>query len=141
MTTELAAAIALFNSGEFYACHDALEAMWVEAAVDEKKFYQGLLQIAVAFYHLGNKNLRGATVLLGEGRFRLIPYEPTYCPTGQVLAAAVDVQRLRSETRDFLALLQGIPPVAEASANEEPASIDQLLTEIATGQRHYPKIQ
>jgi uncharacterized protein len=131
VATELAEAIELFNSGEFYACHDALEALWIEAPVDEKKFYQGLLQIAVAFYHLGNKNLRGAVVLLGEGRFRLIPYEPSYCPAGQVLAAAVEVQRLRSATRDFLALLQAI---------EEPSGIDRLLTEISSGQLCYPKI-
>lgn len=131
MATELAEAIALFNNGEFYACHDALEAIWVEAPVDEKKFYQGLLQIAVAFYHLGNKNLRGATVLLGEGRFRLLPYEPTYCPDGQDLPAAVDVQKLRLETQTFLALLQGIA---------EPSGLDWLLTEIAMGQRHYPQM-
>jgi uncharacterized protein len=128
MVVDLPAAIELFNSGEFYACHDALEALWVDAPVDEKKFYQGLLQIAVACYHLGNKNWRGATVLLGEGRFRLMPYEPSFCPEGQVLA--VDVQRLRVDAQELLAALQAI----------QPEEIDQLLQEIATGQRQYPHI-
>jgi uncharacterized protein len=130
MVVDLPAAIELFNSGEFYACHDALEALWVDAPVDEKKFYQGLLQIAVACYHLGNKNWRGATVLLGEGRFRLMPYEPSFCPEGQVLAAAVDVQRLRVDAQELLAALQAI----------QPEEIDRLLQEITTGQRQYPHI-
>jgi uncharacterized protein len=127
MVVDLLAAIELFNGGEFYACHDALEALWVDAPVDEKKFYQGLLQIAVACYHLGNKNLRGATVLLGEGRFRLLPYEPSFCPEGQIL---VDVQRLRVDAQELLAALQAI----------QPEEIDILLQELTTGQRQYPHI-
>jgi uncharacterized protein len=127
---ELAGAIELFNNGEFYACHDALEALWVDAPVDEKKFYQGLLQIAVACYHLGNKNWRGATVLLGEGRFRLIPYEPGFCPEGQVLTVEVDVQRLRTDAQELLVALQAI----------QPKEIDLLLQEITSGQRQYPQI-
>jgi uncharacterized protein len=131
VVAELAEAIELFNHGEFYACHDALEALWVEAPVDEKKFYQGLLQIAVAFHHLGNKNLRGATVLLGEGRFRLVAYQPSYCPEGQELPAPVDVQQVRGAAQEFLALLQVIA---------DPADLDRLLAEIATGHRQYPQI-
>ena len=67
-----------FNAGEFYACHDTLEAIWIEAEESDKKFYQGILQIAVALYHLGNQNLRGAVILLGEGSNRLRPYSVGY---------------------------------------------------------------
>ena len=49
-----------FNQREYYACHDTLEAIWMEASEPEKTFYQGILQIAVALYHLSNQNLRGA---------------------------------------------------------------------------------
>ena len=69
-----------FNAGEFYACHDTLEAVWIEAEESDKKFYQGILQIAVALYHLGNQNLRGAVILLGEGSNRLRPYSVDYVP-------------------------------------------------------------
>ena len=51
-----------FNAGEYYACHDTLEAVWIEAPEADRKFYQGILQIAVALYHLGNQNLRGAVL-------------------------------------------------------------------------------
>ena len=46
-----------FNLGQFYACHDTLEALWIEALEPEKTFYQGILQIAVALYHLENENV------------------------------------------------------------------------------------
>lgn len=67
-----------FNQGDYYACHDTLEAIWMEASASEKPFYQGILQIAVALYHLGNHNWQGATTLLGEGIRRLEPYEPDH---------------------------------------------------------------
>ena len=76
----------LFNSGEYYACHDLLESIWMEANTLEKPFYQGILQIAVGLYHLGNHNWQGASILLGEGVNRLRPFEPAY--------AGVDVERL-----------------------------------------------
>lgn len=74
----LAEGIALFNSGEYYACHDALEAIWMDAPAAEKPFYQGILQIAVGLYHLGNHNWQGAMTLLGEGVNRLRKFEPDY---------------------------------------------------------------
>jgi predicted metal-dependent hydrolase len=74
----LARGISLFNHGDYYACHDVLEAIWMEAPIAEKPFYQGILQIAVGLYHLGNHNWRGAMTLLGEGVNRLRPFEPVY---------------------------------------------------------------
>ncbi|MGL5063484.1 MAG: DUF309 domain-containing protein [Microcoleus sp.] len=82
MTEEIPAefwqGIEQFNSQEFYTCHDTLEALWMEAGEPEKTFYQGILQIAVALYHLGNQNWRGAAILLGEGINRLRYYQPVY---------------------------------------------------------------
>jgi uncharacterized protein len=72
-------AVAEFNCGEYYACHDTLEALWMEASEPERSFYQGILQMAVALYHRGNGNLRGAMILLGEGIKRLRSYpQSTY---------------------------------------------------------------
>lgn len=71
-------AIAKFNQQQFYDCHDILEAIWVDAPEADRRFYQGLLQIAVACYHLGQYNLSGAMILLGEGLSRLQTYQPDY---------------------------------------------------------------
>lgn len=67
----LGAAAALFNRGEWYACHDGLEELWHETQGPARPVLQGVLQIAVAHLHLERGNQRGATVLMGEGLGRL----------------------------------------------------------------------
>lgn len=121
-----------FNDREFYACHDTLEALWMEASEPQKRFYQGILQIAVALYHLGNQNWRGAVILLGEGINRLSYYQPTYAEinvadligrSAQLLSV---LQQTGSEkVADFLPLLQGaevldgleLPRIFKVTAN------------------------
>ncbi|MFN6487981.1 MULTISPECIES: DUF309 domain-containing protein [unclassified Nostoc] len=98
-----------FNSGQFYACHDTLEALWIEASEPEKSFYQGILQIAVALYHLENRNWRGAVILLGEGSNRLRRYPSSY--------SGVDVDELLSQTAVLLATLQQIGQDLIAAGN------------------------
>ena len=89
-----------FNTGEYYACHDTLEALWMDSIDPDKKFYQGVLQIAVACYHLHNRNWRGAVTLLGEGIGRLPYYQPVY--------AGIDVARLIQDSSNLLTTLQSI---------------------------------
>ena len=91
-----------FNSQDFYACHDTLEALWMEAGEPEKRFYQGILQIAVALYHLGNQNWRGAAILLGEGINRLSYYQPSY--------AEIAVEDLLGKSVKILSALQQAGP-------------------------------
>jgi predicted metal-dependent hydrolase len=67
----LAAAIGLFNRGQWYACHDGFEELWHETQGASRPLLQGLLQAAVAQLHLERGNLRGATVLMGEALGRL----------------------------------------------------------------------
>ncbi|NJL00699.1 MAG: DUF309 domain-containing protein [Spirulinaceae cyanobacterium RM2_2_10] len=95
-----------FNRGDFYACHDTLEALWMEAEDAERGFYQGILQIAVACYHLENANWRGAVTLLGEGTRRLRSYSPEH--------AGVQVARLREVGGQLLTRLQQLEPAAIA---------------------------
>lgn len=87
-----------FNTGQYYDCHDTLEALWIEATEPEKTFYQGILQIAVALYHLGNNNLRGAAILLGEGSNRLRRYPSEY--------GGIDVDELLDRSAALLKALQ-----------------------------------
>ena len=87
-----------FNSGQFYACHDTLEALWMEASEPDKTFYQGVLQIAVGLYHFGNQNLRGAAILLGEGNNRLRRYPEVY--------SGIDVDELLDKSLTVLKTIQ-----------------------------------
>lgn len=91
-------AVDQFNQQEFYACHDTLEAIWIEASEPQKTFYQGILQLAVAIYHLGNDNLRGATILLGESIGRLSRYPLDY--------AGIDTIALLEQSQTLLRTLQ-----------------------------------
>jgi uncharacterized protein len=95
---ELTEALEMFNHQEFYACHDRLEVMWMDASYPEKTFYQGLLQIAVGLYHLGNRNWNGSKILLGEGISRLRDFQPEYM--------SVNVTKLVRESSDLLKTLQ-----------------------------------
>ncbi len=70
--------IRLFNSEEFFECHDILEELWSETLGHDKKFYQGLIQASVALFHFGNENLGGARKLYESARQNLEPYGPSY---------------------------------------------------------------
>jgi predicted metal-dependent hydrolase len=52
--------IAYFNDCEFFEAHEVWEELWAEYRGDSRKFYQGLIQTAVALHHFGNGNIRGA---------------------------------------------------------------------------------
>ena len=56
--------LAQFNRGEFFECHEVLEAVWLEASGEDKVFLQGLIQVAVSFYHLRRRNFAGSSRLL-----------------------------------------------------------------------------
>ncbi|MGD1948047.1 MAG: DUF309 domain-containing protein [Leptolyngbyaceae cyanobacterium] len=91
-----------FNRGDYYACHDTLEAIWLEAAPGERAFYQGILQIAVGLYHLTNLNWQGAAILLGEGSNRLLVYEENH--------SGINVTDLVNQASDWLNALQESGP-------------------------------
>lgn len=50
-------AVALFNGGEYYKCHDYLEALWNNAEDPARTLIHGILQCAVGFHHLFNQVL------------------------------------------------------------------------------------
>jgi hypothetical protein len=53
-----------FNRAYFFEAHETLEELWRETSGPLRPFYQGLIQLAVALYHLSNGNRRGALNLL-----------------------------------------------------------------------------
>jgi uncharacterized protein len=61
------AGIELFNSRKYFECHEALEAIWLKTAGEEKVFLHGLIQIAAAFHHHTRRNPTGARSLLEKG--------------------------------------------------------------------------
>jgi predicted metal-dependent hydrolase len=63
-----------FNAGKFFECHDTLEETWQGVRGPARNFFQGLIQISVGFYHLGNGNLVGGESQLAKGLKNLEGY-------------------------------------------------------------------
>ncbi len=110
-----------FNRREYYACHDTLEALWMDAVDPDRKFYQGVLQIAVGCYHLHNHNLTGAIILLGEGTGRLPYYAPIY--------AGIDVTALIRDSRQLLQTLQSL--AKPLGTRIDPVTIVDFLAKLS----------
>jgi hypothetical protein len=69
-------AAALWNARLFFEVHEVLEAVWLSAAGEIRHALQGVIQVAVAYHHLGHGNVRGARSLMSEGRGRLASVPP-----------------------------------------------------------------
>jgi len=64
---QLRRGIELFNRGEFFEAHEVLEDVWRAAPTENKKFLQGLVQLAVAFHHHSTGNLVGMRSVMQRG--------------------------------------------------------------------------
>lgn len=65
-----------FNAGEYFACHETLERLWIEERTAVRDLYKGILQIAVALHHESRGNRRGALRLLQSGQTLIEPFAP-----------------------------------------------------------------
>ena len=50
----------LFNAGEYFEAHEALEDAWNEEKGPVRDLYRGILQIAVVYLHITRRNYNGA---------------------------------------------------------------------------------
>jgi predicted metal-dependent hydrolase len=117
-----------FNAGQFYACHDTLEALWIEATEPEKTLYQGILQIAVALYHLENSNLRGAMILLGEGtnRLRRLPDDNNYgINLGQLLIDSVNFLRAIQQEKPEVVSTMTLPKIVRSNPPDTDSKVSK----------------
>jgi len=87
-----------FNRAYFFEAHETLEELWRETHGPLHTFYQGLIQLAVGFYHLSGGNRRGARNQLEKGLEKLEGFQPT--------CEGIDVQMLCQDTRRWLDCLK-----------------------------------
>jgi predicted metal-dependent hydrolase len=52
--------------------------LWAETQGPSRRFFQGLIQVAVCLHHFGNGNRRGAAKLYHSSRAYLADYAPRY---------------------------------------------------------------
>ncbi len=87
--------IDLFNAKKFFDAHEVWEDVWRAAPAGEKKFLQGLIQIAVALHHHSRGNLQGARSLLARAQRNLSNYPDSFAglDLGSIRAAVAGCQR------------------------------------------------
>ena len=88
-----------FNTGYFFECHDTLEDLWTGLRGPMRDFFQGLIQVSVAFYHLGGGNPSGAESMLLRALKRFEPYPDRYF--------GFDLGAHRREISSWLARVRG----------------------------------
>jgi hypothetical protein len=92
-----------FNCREFYQCHETLEELWRAYDRPERECIQGIIQIAVGYYHHLRDNRVGALKLLRRGLGRIQMFQPSCLGVDtNALALAVDedLQRLQNAAAD-----------------------------------------
>jgi len=67
-----------FNACDFFEAHEVWEEVWTNYQGPSRKFYQGLIQVAVCLHHFCNGNIRGAKKLYTSSRNYLEPYRPLH---------------------------------------------------------------
>jgi len=70
--------VELFNNRHFFECHDVIEDIWMEWRGSDPTFFQGIIHIAVGFYHLDNENYRGSRSQFSKGLAKLERFQPAY---------------------------------------------------------------
>ncbi len=78
-----------FNECDFYEAHEIWEELWADHQGPSRRFYQGLIQVAVCLHHFGNGNTRGARKLYFTSRQYLEEYRPHH--------EGIDLERLFGE--------------------------------------------
>lgn len=80
-----------FNQRRYFESHETWEGLWMVERGPARRFYQGLIQAAVALHHLGRGNVHGARKLVARSSAHLRPYRSQYL--------GLDVDTFLSELR------------------------------------------
>lgn len=92
--------IDLFNRGEYFEAHEALELAWNEEAGPARELYRGILQIAVAYLQVTRRNYNGAIKMFLRARQWLDPLPP--------VSQGVDVATLRRDAAGVRRALEAL---------------------------------
>jgi enoyl-[acyl-carrier protein] reductase III len=86
----------LFNAGEYFEAHEALETAWRDETGPVRELYRGILQVGVAYYHLLNGNYTGAVKMLERCKQWLEPF-PDDCRGIELARFREDFLRVERE--------------------------------------------
>jgi uncharacterized protein len=85
----------LYNQGDYFEAHEALEAAWRQDHTPGRELYQGILQVRIAYLQIQRGNYTGALKMFMRARQRLEPL-PDICRGVQVARLRQDAERARA---------------------------------------------
>ena len=95
---QAAAGLRLFNAGEYFEAHEALEDAWNAEKGQIRELYRGILQIAVVYLHVTRGNYNGAIKVYGRSQ-RWIKDWPEICRGVEVGKLRKDAEAVINEVR------------------------------------------
>lgn len=102
--------IRLFNAGEYFEAHEALENAWRDEPGPIRELYQAILQVAVTYYHIQRGNYSGAIKVSARCKLKLDEWPDT--------CRGVDVAGLRRSLAAVMEIVTRLGPERIRSANE-----------------------
>jgi uncharacterized protein len=88
-----------FNRQLFFECHETLEEIWLEEHGDDRKFYQGVIQIAAGYFKWQQGVPAGAVKLWRMGLDKIEAYGPVYL--GVDLASLAEIVKEHLHELEF----------------------------------------
>jgi len=95
---QAAEGLRLFNAGEYFEAHEALEDAWNAEKGQLRELYRGILQIAVVYLHVTRGNYNGAIKVYGRSQ-RWIKDWPEICRGIYVEELRKDAETVITEVR------------------------------------------
>lgn len=102
--------IDFFNQKKYWDCHEELEVIWMEEVSDVRYIFWTVIQVAVALHHCEQKNLTGASSMMGKAREKLQKAMPITSTdlnklNWQGLSELIESYSDNGQLSDFTALL------------------------------------
>lgn len=92
----------LFNSGEYWLAHEALEKAWKEENGSVRDLYRSILQVAVVYLHIIRANYNGAIKVHQRVQKWITPW-PDYC-------RGIEIEQLRQNLETVIAEVRRLGP-------------------------------
>jgi uncharacterized protein len=102
--------IRLFNEGNYFEAHEALECAWREETDPIRELYRGILQVAVCYLHITRGNYDGAIKMYGRSMKWLAPWPD--------ITLGINVAQLRLDLANVVEEIQKLGQAEMGSFNQ-----------------------
>ena len=92
----------LFNAGQYWKAHEALEAAWLAEPGELRNLYRGILQAGVAYLHAERGNYQGALKVYARSQRWLAPFPE--------IAYGIHIGQLRRDLDAVIAEVRRLGP-------------------------------